>query len=165
MNSPERSVLLQRAEDLRFENSFASLPPAFYTRLQPTPVPDPYMVCGSNAAASLIGLDAADFNRELVSSAALRRSMNRYIYVLMSQLAGSAACLRFHLIGPRLARSTPTARNPYSLFPATASSPAQSRWLPSTQATSSGSGPVNSAMAAPSCSATYRPPAAPSSCS
>jgi len=30
--------------------------------------------------------------------------MNRYVYVLISQFAVSAACLRFHLIGPRLAR-------------------------------------------------------------
>jgi len=44
------------------------------------------------------------FRAELARSAALRLSMNRYLYVLMAQLATSAACLRFHLIGPRLAR-------------------------------------------------------------
>jgi CRP-like cAMP-binding protein len=40
----------------------------------------------------------------MARSAALQRLMARYLYVLMAQLATSAACLRFHLIGPRLAR-------------------------------------------------------------
>jgi CRP-like cAMP-binding protein len=44
------------------------------------------------------------FRTELARSAALQRSLSRYLYVLMSQLAASATCLRFHLIGPRLAR-------------------------------------------------------------
>lgn len=46
----------------------------------------------------------SDFRAELATSAALRRVLNRYVYVLMAQLAGAAACLRFHEIGPRLAR-------------------------------------------------------------
>ena len=44
------------------------------------------------------------FRRELAHSVALQRGLNHYIYVLMAQMASSAACLRFHLIGPRLAR-------------------------------------------------------------
>ena len=44
------------------------------------------------------------FRSELARSQALQRSLNRYLYVLMAQLATSAACLRYHLIGPRLAR-------------------------------------------------------------
>ena len=44
------------------------------------------------------------FRAELARSVALQRGLNRYLYVLMEQLAASAACLRFHQIGPRLAR-------------------------------------------------------------
>jgi CRP-like cAMP-binding protein len=47
---------------------------------------------------------AADFRGELERSPALRRALGRYVYVLMLQLTHSAGCLRFHLIGPRLAR-------------------------------------------------------------
>ena len=47
---------------------------------------------------------ATAFRAELARSAALRRGLHRYIYVLMEQLSASAACLRFHQIGPRLAR-------------------------------------------------------------
>ena len=47
---------------------------------------------------------APAFRRELARSPALLRGLNRYLYVLMAQLTSSAACLRFHQIGPRLAR-------------------------------------------------------------
>jgi CRP-like cAMP-binding protein len=44
------------------------------------------------------------FRGELTRSAALQRCIDRYVYVLMLQLTASASCLRFHEIGPRLAR-------------------------------------------------------------
>jgi len=47
---------------------------------------------------------APAFRRELAASPALQRVMHRYLYVLMAQLAESAGCLRYHQIGPRLAR-------------------------------------------------------------
>jgi CRP-like cAMP-binding protein len=49
-------------------------------------------------------IGARAFRGEFAHSPALHRSINRYSYVLMAQLASSAACLRFHEIGPRLAR-------------------------------------------------------------
>ena len=44
------------------------------------------------------------FKAEMAASPALQSELNRYLYVLMSQLAESTACVRFHQIGPRLAR-------------------------------------------------------------
>ncbi|OYO28863.1 YdiU family protein [Janthinobacterium sp. PC23-8] len=48
-----------RALTLPLNNGFAALPPAFYTRLMPTPLAAPYFVAASAPAASLIGLDPA----------------------------------------------------------------------------------------------------------
>ena len=49
-------------------------------------------------------LRPSTFRRQLESSAALRRTMGRYAYVVMAQLAGSAGCVGFHLFEARLAR-------------------------------------------------------------
>ena len=49
-------------------------------------------------------IGARAFRAKLAGSPALQRVLHRYLYVLMAQLTGSAACLRFHEIGPRLAR-------------------------------------------------------------
>jgi CRP-like cAMP-binding protein len=46
----------------------------------------------------------AEFSTELVRSSVLQRGLNRYVYVTMMQFASAASCLRFHQIGPRLAR-------------------------------------------------------------
>ena len=47
---------------------------------------------------------AATFQRELNAHPALQRGMHRYLYVLMTQMAQSAGCLRYHQIDQRLAR-------------------------------------------------------------
>ncbi len=62
--TPDPHPVLHHTEALRFTHSFAALPPAFYTRLMPTPLPAPYLVCASASAAELIGLDPAEFATE-----------------------------------------------------------------------------------------------------
>jgi len=64
-------------------------------------VPLHALVQGAGAAWRI---GTAAFRAELGRSAALQRLLGRYLYVLMDQLATSAACLRFHEIGPRLSR-------------------------------------------------------------
>jgi uncharacterized protein YdiU (UPF0061 family) len=48
----------------QFDNRFARLPPAFYRRVDPTPLVAPYLVSISNDAAALLDLDPADTRSE-----------------------------------------------------------------------------------------------------
>ena len=64
MTANTESATKPTIDQLPLEHSYAALPHAFYTRLQPTPLSKPSMVCGSASAAALIGLDPAEFNRQ-----------------------------------------------------------------------------------------------------
>lgn len=64
MNSPENPLGPARLlDELAWSNSFASLPSGFYTKLTPTPLPNPYKVAVSARAAGLIGLAPEEFVR------------------------------------------------------------------------------------------------------
>lgn len=58
-------------ESLTFDNGFARLPEAYYSRVCPTPVPDPYLVCYSPQALALLDLDDREITRpELIQTLA-----------------------------------------------------------------------------------------------
>jgi len=59
------------------------------------------IVQGSGTA---LRIGEASFRRELAGSAALRSTLSSYLYLLLIQHAGAAACIRYHTIEPRLAR-------------------------------------------------------------
>ena len=54
---------MHKLEQLNFENSYARLPDSFHSRLNPTPLPDPYLVSFNANAARLIDLDSAEISR------------------------------------------------------------------------------------------------------
>ncbi|MEO8506460.1 MAG: Crp/Fnr family transcriptional regulator [Betaproteobacteria bacterium] len=55
-------------------------------------------------AGRALRMDAARFCRELGRSEQLERTIDRYAFVHLSQLAQAAACTRFHVVEARLAR-------------------------------------------------------------
>lgn len=59
------------------------------------------LVQGAGAAWRM---NTARFQQELCTSPGLRCTIRRYLYVLLTQFAQSAACTHFHEIEPRLAR-------------------------------------------------------------
>ena len=53
---------------------------------------------------SALRLSAPRVRRELASTPALQRAVNRYLHSLMQQITQTAACNRFHVVEARLAR-------------------------------------------------------------
>ncbi|MDP2057811.1 MAG: protein adenylyltransferase SelO family protein, partial [Thiobacillus sp.] len=62
---------MAKFESLTFDNGFSRLPETYYSRVCPTPVPDPYLVCYSPEALALLDLDEGEMTRpELIETLA-----------------------------------------------------------------------------------------------
>ena len=57
------------------------------------------------ASGGALRIDAARFRLEVAHGDALREASNRYLYVAIAQLSLAVACMQFHLLEARLARS------------------------------------------------------------
>lgn len=55
-------------------------------------------------AGTALRINAVDFRLALGDSPVLHRTINRYLYVMLTQLSQTSACNHFHEIEPRLAR-------------------------------------------------------------
>jgi len=58
----------------------------------------------AQGSGTALRMPAAVFRRELAARRAFHRKLQRYLYVLLVQLAQTAACNRFHVLDARLAR-------------------------------------------------------------
>ena len=95
---------------LRFDNSFARLPGAFYTRLPPAPLPEPYLVGFSKAAGELIGvgeeevpelIEAMAGNRQISGTDPLAAVYSGHQFgVYVPRLGDGRALLLGEAIGP-----------------------------------------------------------------
>ena len=95
---------------LRFDNSFARLPGAFYTRLPPAPLPDPYLVGFSKSAGELIGVgekhvpalvEAMAGNRDIAGTDPLAAVYSGHQFgVYVPRLGDGRALLLGEAIGP-----------------------------------------------------------------
>ena len=56
------------------------------------------------SAGQAWGISTPRFCQEIARDPALQRAINRHLYLSLAQLAAWSACVKFHLIGPRLAR-------------------------------------------------------------
>lgn len=63
--------------------------------------PNHAVVQGSGSA---LRISAMQLNRALCECPTLRRTLNRYLYVMLTQLSQNAACGHFHELEPRLAK-------------------------------------------------------------
>jgi serine/tyrosine/threonine adenylyltransferase len=61
---PSLNAALRTIDKLNFDNRYARLPPAFYRKLDPTPLAAPYLVSVCSDAAALLDLDPAEIRSE-----------------------------------------------------------------------------------------------------
>ena len=111
--APESAGATRSANSgLVFDNRFARLPGVFYTRVSPTPLPDPYLVAKSDAAAARLGLapgrfDDPDFIAALTGSTPLAGAdplaavySGHQFGVYVPRLGDGRALLLGEIVGP-----------------------------------------------------------------